>query len=272
MTEEEFLRSYNIGDYERPSVTVDVAAFGVSGEKCESYRKDGNKTISLLLVRRGCHPFKGCWALPGGFLRPGETVEESAFREIKEETGFVPRSLMPIGVFSSSGRDPRGWILSNAFVSIVGEEGVRASGGDDADEARWFRCSLDDEGGGFFGLFLSSGDISLRARLERTAVLFGRSQFRIADGGGLAFDHALIIATAFSILRGVAENFDVLFDFLPEKFTLSSLQKVQESILGVSLQPANFRRKVERFVDETDEFQGGAGHRPAKLFVRKARR
>ena len=85
----------------------------------------------------------------------------------------------------------------------------------------------------------------------------------------LAFDHAAIIASALSLLRIQAKDYDVIFDFLPEKFTLTALQRVQETILNVSVLPANFRRKISDYVIETNEFTVGAGHRPAKLFTRK---
>ena len=71
------------------------------------------------------------------------------------------------------------------------------------------------------------------------------------------------------MLRNDAKNFDVVFDFLPEKFTLSALQRVQETIMNISILPANFRRKISAYVIETDEYTQGAGHRPAKLYKRK---
>lgn len=268
MTEAEFLKNYDYKKYDRPSVTVDIAAFGVWGEAGETYRKDEEKTISLLLIKRGEYPFKDKWALPGGFLRGEETVEECAFREIREETSVEPRSLMPIGVFSETGRDPRGWIISNAFVSVISEEGVKTSSGDDAEDAKWFKCSLVEQENNLYKLILECETEKLSAIVEKTKVQFGRAEYKIIESNDLAFDHAKIIATAFSILKKVAEDFDILFDFLPEKFTLTGLQKVQETILGVPLLPANFRRKVEKYVQETDEYTSGMGHRPAKLFTK----
>lgn len=274
MSEEEFLKNYDYRKYPRPSVTVDIVVFGVLGEDGGSYRKDEEKSISLLLVKRGGHPFMGKWALPGGFLREDdESVEKCAEREIFEETNVKPRSLMPIGTFSGKERDPRGWIISNAFVSVVEEDCVNAHGGDDAEDARWFKGNLTkiegESGRDLYKLEMRNGDTVLSAILEKTGCQFGRDIFKLVSGDDFAFDHALIIATAFSMLRKVAEDFDVLFDFLPEKFTLTSLQKVQETILGVPLLAANFRRKIEKLVVETDEYTSGAGHRPAKLFRKR---
>ena len=90
------------------------------------------------------------------------------------------------------------------------------------------------------------------------------------DNGQLAFDHASMIAAALSALRAEAKNYETVFDFLPEKFTLTEFQKVQETIMNASILPANFRRMVSGYVEETDEYDRGSGHRPAKLYKRKA--
>ena len=91
----------------------------------------------------------------------------------------------------------------------------------------------------------------------------------IIDSGEIAFDHAKIITTALTELRGYVKNFETIFNFLPEKFTLTALQKVQETIMNISILPANFRRKAVDYVVETDEYTAGAGRRPAKLYKRK---
>ena len=125
ISEKEFLEQYDPGKYPRPSVTADVAAFMVRSSESGDYKKDSEQRLTLLLVRRGGHPFKDCWALPGGFLQPGETVESCAVREIREETNVAPVSLMPVGVFSEPGRDPRGWIISNCYACVISEDSVR---------------------------------------------------------------------------------------------------------------------------------------------------
>lgn len=268
-SEQEYLSSYTIGDYERPSVAADVAAFMIRREDEDSYRKDPAGNLSILLVKRAEHPFLGSWALPGGFLRSSETIEECALREITEETNVTPASIMPIGVFSEIDRDPRGRIISNAFASIISEDFVNEIGGDDAEAAAWFRVRFEQEQSGRYILVLSHNEINLKAALEESKSRFGKMSFKIIDAGGIAFDHAKIIAAALTALRNEAKNFEGLFDFLPEKFTLTALQKVQETIMGISVLPANFRRKAAEYVVETDEYTTGAGHRPAKLYRKK---
>ena len=268
-SEKEFLAQYNINDFERPSLTSDVVAFMIRSEKSENYKRNSRNKLSVLLVRRGEHPFADAWALPGGFLRPGETIEACALREIKEETNVTPVSLMPVGVFSEPGRDPRGWIISFAYASIISEDSVQQIGGEDASDAQWFDIRFERGGDGDYHLDLSYADTELTAVLSEEETRFGKTSFKIKDSGNIAFDHAKIIAAALTALRENAGNFEYLFDFLPEKFTLTALQKVQETIMDISVLPANFRRKISDLVAETDEYTQGAGHRPAKLYTRK---
>lgn len=271
ITEEEFLSSYRLEDYKTFSVAADIAAFMIRSSADESYRREPKSTLSLLLVKRGEHPFKDKWALPGGFLRENETIEECALREIREETNVTPSALMLVNVFSEPDRDPRGRIISNAFASIISESSVCEIGGDDAKEAQWFDISFDrtaaDDGN--YELKLINGDTVLTAVLAEKETRFGRTGFEIISGGELAFDHPKIIAAALTALRSEADKFGAIFDFLPEKFTLTQLQKVQETIMDISVLPANFRRKISDYVVETDEYTSGAGHRPAKLFKKK---
>ena len=267
--EELFLSAYDIKDYERPSVATDVAAFTILSEEKECYRKNPESNLAVLLIKRGEHPFMNCWALPGGFLKKDETVEECAIREIREEANAEPVSIMPVGEFSEPGRDPRGRIISSAFASVMAEENIKVMGGDDAIDARWFNVTFREKNDGLFELVLVNGEKEIRCELKKTGSRFGRPCFEITDGSDIAFDHAKIIASALELFRVEADKMDVVFDFLPEKFTLASLQKVQETLMGTTLLTANFRRKIADLVEETDEFTEGAGHRPARLFVRK---
>ncbi len=273
MTEAEFLQNYDLTRYPRPSITVDIVTFGVTGEAERNYRQDEKKSLSILLIKRGGHPCRGMWALPGGFLQMDETLEECAYRELREETDLRPDTLMPMGAFSQVDRDPRGRIISNSYISIVDEENVRALAGDDAAEAKWFTVQFSEEADdGTAELILrnAESDIVIASKVRHSKTQFGRKEYEVVDSGGLAFDHAKIIATAFGIVRKYATDFDILFDFMPALFTLSGLQKVQETLLGITLLPANFRRKIMPLVEETDLSTHGAGHRPAKLYRQKA--
>lgn len=112
-------------EYPRAAMTADSVIFGFDGQN-----------LKILLIRRGIEPFKGKWALPGGFLRMDETIEQCALRELKEETSFEQAYMEQFGVFSDIDRDPRGRIITTAFYALVRRQEV--IGGDDAAEARWF--------------------------------------------------------------------------------------------------------------------------------------
>ena len=265
MTEKEYLKEYSIEKFDRPSVTADVVTFTIRNEEEGSYRRNPESRLHILLTKREWYPYKGCWGLPGGFLTPGETVEECALREMKQKTGVQPVSLVSVGTYSEVGRDPRGWIISNAFAGIISSEMSDSPEIKSAKDAKWFLVKMEKEGEKN-RLILSADGERIEAVLKEKENRFGRVYFNIEENGGLAFDHAGIIGTALAALRNSAAKFEMIFDFLPEKFTLSSLQKVQETILNTSLTAANFRRKALNYVEETEERTEGAGHRPALLY------
>ncbi len=267
--EELFLSAYDINKYERPSVATDIAVFSMFDEDDDNRRKNSEPKMHLLLIKRGEHPFMNHWALPGGFLRPTETIEECALRELKEETNLQPARLIPVGMFSNPNRDPRGRIISSAFTSIVSEE-VVVMNGSDAINAKWFEVSFNQSEDGVISLKLKSDEEELQATLVETAEKSADGRFVVVSNIGLAFDHSKIIVTALYSMRSKAKKLELAFDYLPEKFTLSALQKVQETLSGTSLLTANFRRKAAPYVIETDEFTEGVGHRPARLFKRKS--
>lgn len=267
--ESQFLESYSLQDYERPSVATDIAVFSLQTEKGTKYRTDPQQNISILLIRRGEHPFKDHWALPGGFLRMGETLEDCAFRELKEETGLTPSRMFWINSYSQPDRDPRGWIISHAYAGISTETDAALAASTDAAEARWFRIALERQENGFFCLLLQSESLQMRVLLQPVQSRIGHTRFRVAENDGLAFDHGAIIGEAMALLTRQGEEISTVFAFLPEKFTLSALQKVQETLMGISHLTPNFRRKIAAFVEETDEYTEGAGHRPARLYRRR---
>ena len=133
LTEEEFLSQYQPRDYERPSVTVDMLIFAVdkSGE---------NKR--LLLIKRKNHPYLGCWALPGGFINLRENLEDTAMRELEEETGVKGVVMEQIATYGDYDRDPRSRVITTAYMALVDERDVSVKAGDDAADAVWCGVSL----------------------------------------------------------------------------------------------------------------------------------
>ena len=137
LTEEEFLKNYRPGDYERPSVTVDMLIFAVDNRE---------ESIRLLLIKRKNHPFLGCWALPGGFVEITESLRDAAARELEEETGVKGMYLEQLYTFGETGRDPRSRIISVAYMAVIDGSGLKVQAGDDAAEAEWFRVRRETAG------------------------------------------------------------------------------------------------------------------------------
>lgn len=284
LTEEEFLARYEPGDYVRPSVAADMVIMTVTDEDEENYRKLPEKELRVLLIQRGGHPYLGCWALPGGFVRPTETTEQAARRELKEETGVDHVYLEQLYTFSDPGRDPRTWVMSCSYMALIDSTKVDVKAGDDADNAAWFRLTYrmaeekKEKSGNSrikrrtFELTLAREATVLHSIVEEIRTINGSEQtmeYRIVKQDGLAFDHAKIIACALCRLRGKLEYTNLALHLMPELFTLTQLQQVYEVILDKPLLKAAFRRKAASLVEETDRFTEKEGHRPSRLYRRK---
>lgn len=282
-TEREFLERYRPGDYERPSVAADMVIFTVTSADEQNYRKLPEKELRVLLIQRGGHPFLGRWALPGGFVRPHETTEQAAARELREETGVDGVYLEQLHTFSDVGRDPRMWVMSCSYMALVDAGQLRLQAGDDAAKAAWFKATYrllqerkERIEGGYVKtlrheLKLVSEHGELSAIVERTATVTEfstKTSYAIVSNDGLAFDHAKIVAFAIERLRSQVNDSDLALHLMPELFTLTELQQVYEVILDKELLKAAFRRKVADLVTETDQYTENAGHRPSRLYRR----
>ena len=134
LTEAEAIARYKSKNYPKPALTADIAVFSVG------------EGIRVLLIERGGHPFLGRLALPGGFADENEPVEATAARELEEDTGVSGLGLSLVGIYSAPNRDPRGWVVSAAFSSVVSSDALPIRAGDDAADARWFLLTRKEEG------------------------------------------------------------------------------------------------------------------------------
>jgi oxygen-independent coproporphyrinogen-3 oxidase len=281
--EKEFLSAYHQSDYDPLSLAADMAVFTIKNEESEDYRKLSEKVLSILLIKRGEHPYMNSWALPGGFVRHGETIEETAYRELREEAGVTDISLAQLHCFSEPGRDPRGCIISCSFMALASEDQFHLNAGDDAIDAAWFQVNyhlvstevknVDKEQvvTKQYKLQLSNAENKLKAQIEVNSYLSAhrtKTEYRILVSQGIAFDHAKIIAYAVNQLRENLNTSMPMFELMPEYFTLTDLQHAYEAVLGEELLTANFRRKIADYVVETEKRVEGQGHRPSKLYKR----
>lgn len=210
--EKQYLEQYRPKDYARPSVAVDLVIFTIIDAQ-----------MRVLLVKRQAHPFKGDWALPGGFVRVGETAKDqgedldtAARRELQEETGLEPDRvhIEQLYTFGAAGRDPRMRVISVAYFALVRPDlapFVKAGG--DATLADWVPVE----------------------HLKKAE---------------LAFDHRQIIEVGLSRVRGKLEYSGIAFDLVPLTFTIPELRHVYSIVLDKEMDPGNFRRKFNRMVDD----------------------
>jgi len=201
-----------------PAVTTDIVIFTIR-----------DKQLKLLLIMRAAEPFKGQWALPGGFVQPEEDLESAARRELSEETGVSGVYLEQLYTFGAVDRDPRERVITVAYYALIPSDKIVLQAATDAEAVGWF--SMDD----------------------------------LPD---LAFDHQTIVDMAHQRLAAKLDYSTIAFQFMPKKFTLGELQDVYETILREEMDRRNFRKWVlalERIEETGDERREGA-HRPARLY------
>jgi 8-oxo-dGTP diphosphatase len=221
---------YDPSDYPPFAVTVDLTVFTIR-----------NGRLCLLLVQRADDPYSGTWALPGGFVKPAEGIDEAASRELLEETkvDVFTGHLEQLATYGDPNRDPRMRVVSVAYLAFAPDLPEPVAGSDAAD-ARWWAVDdvLDDE-----------------------------------TGVNLAFDHDQIIRDGLERVRAKLEYTTLAARFVAEPFTLGDLHAVYTAVWGVPVRLTNFRRKVtgtDGFVTPVDGHSapGPAGGAPATLYRR----
>ena len=205
-------------DYERPAVTTDCVVFGLDRSE-----------LKVLLIQRDLAPYEGQWALPGGFVQVGESLDEGARRELQEETGLANIFLEQLYTFGAADRDPREHVITIAYYALVNLSEHSPKADTDARNAGWF--GLDEI-------------------------------------PPLAFDHQQIFETGLKRLKGKLRYQPIGFELLPKKFTLTQLQRLYEIILEAPIDKRNFRKKVLKLgiLIETDEMEQDVSHRAARLY------
>ena len=205
-------------DFARPALTVDLVVFALDEDD-----------LKVMLIERDLEPFAGRWALPGGFVRVDETLDEAARRELEEETGLTDIYLEQLYTFGEVERDPRERVVTVAYYALVNLEGHAVQASTDARNAAWFA---------------------------------------VGDTPDLAFDHPQILAAGLERLRGKVRYQPVGFELLPAKFPLRQLQHLYEVVLDRELDKRNFRKKILSMdvLVELNEIEKDVAHRAAKLY------
>ena len=236
-----FLKSYDPDKYKKPSVTADIVIFSM----------DEDDELCILLIKRGGFPYKDHWAIPGGFLETGkESIDDTARRELFEETGLKDIPLTQLYTFGDPDRDPRTHVISVVYTALVPKSTLDFKAGDDAKDAKMFKIRYDID-----GLNFTSGS-------------------EVISKDDLAFDHANIIELAIKRLRNRIDYEPDAFSLLKDSssFTIYELKLIYESIKNRSLDTANFRKSFMRnwlspgIVKDKGKKSEGAGRKPAELY------
>lgn len=214
-------------EYPKADHTVDAVVFSVAGGA-----GGAGDALEVLLIRRRIEPFAGAWALPGGFIAMDESLDAAIRRELEQETGVRLNYLEQLFTFGAPGRDPRGRVISTAYMALVDKHVLKPKAGSDADDFRW-------------------GAVS--------AVLAGEVP--------VAFDHREIVAMALARLRSKLPWQPIGMELLPAEFSLTGLQRIYELILGRKLDKRNFRKKALAFgVLEPTKRRKVGNFRPVQLY------
>ena len=269
-SEQEFLNDYNPNDYDRLSLTVDILILSVSSEETINYRKTDKKKMSILLVKRNDYPFKDKWCLPGGFVNVNEELDAAPSRILKEETNVRDIYLEQLYTFGGVNRDPRMRVISTSYMALIDKNRLSSNLNKNA---CWFDIISCEEKDNVVQIILDNGDTTIKFSVEKTLreKTTDRYDFKIVRNDALAFDHPLAILAGIERLRNKIEYTDIVFNMMPELFTLGELQKVYEVILGKKLLDTAFRRIIANKVEKTECMKTGGGHRPSVLFRYKGK-
>jgi 8-oxo-dGTP diphosphatase len=207
-------------DYDKPSVTVDIVIFTMQ-----------NNELKVLLIKRGLEPFKDKWAIPGGFVRMNESLEDAAIRELKEETGVKDVYLEQLYSFGNPKRDPRGRVITISYMALINSEKIKLKAATDVSAVQWFS---------------------------------------IKNIPNLAFDHKKILDYSLKRLKWKFEYTTVAFSLLPKEFTLGEVQNIYEVVFNQQFDKRNFSKKILSLnILKEEAIKRDVSHRPPQLYSLK---
>ncbi|MFR5265767.1 NrtR DNA-binding winged helix domain-containing protein [Clostridium sp.] len=283
-SEEEFLKSYDESIYDKPSVTVDMVLFTVGEKQVDNKkRKNLEKELRILLVKRKNYPFKGYWAIPGGFIDINESLEASVYKKLKEETNIENVYFEQLYTWGEVNRDPRMRVISASYMALVNRNNLKEVKGERTEDIGWFTVKkelvstkklLPDKLESIYTLSFVNEEkgIALKYTITENKKIrdFNVEESYVIEENNesekIAFDHVKIINYALERMQNKVQYSTIAFSLLPELFTLTELQQVYEMILGRELIKSNFRRWINPLVEETDKSRREGAHRPSKLF------
>ena len=236
----------------------DLVIFGVDSRRDDNLRVLPIKYLSVLLVKRNKEPDEGKWGLPGGFIDLEETSKDASIRVLKKETGLDNVYMQQIGVNDLVNRDSRGRIISTTYMALVDRTLIK---NELNENAAWFDLDIIDD-----KIVLSNGEEIIEFKVKRNTIdeKSEEYEYELVDKK-LTFDHDIILYKALMELRNKVNNTDIVFNLMPELFTVGELKQVYELLLGKKLVNSAFRRWINDRIEFSGQYVSTGGHRPSEL-------
>ena len=247
--------------------TTDLLIFSVSKGEAKTCRALTDKYFSILLVKRTKEPYKDKWCLPGGFVKSDETLDNAADRILAKETNLHNIYKEQLFTFSDIERDPRARVISTAYMALIDREKLNDKL---SDEASWFNIHLKEEDN-LVNILLENGKDEITFSIQKSIEdkTTNKCKYIVVENNNIAFDHSEIIMTGLDRMKNKIQDTDIIFNLMPEYFTLGELQQIYEVILGKKLLDPAFRRIVADKVEKTNKTTKTGGHRPSAMYKYK---
>ncbi len=243
--------------------TTDLLIFGIDSRESDNLRSLPRKYFSILLVKRNKEPFKDKWCLPGGYVLNNEISKEASYRILEKETGLKDVYIQQVGIYDKVDRDPRGRTISASYMALVDRTLLNQ---DLDDDACWFDIEI-IENENNIKVKLTNGEDNISYEVKKIIIdkKTNEYQYEIIEKSDLAFDHDEIIIKGIMDLRNKVDTTDIVFNLMPEEFTIGQLKQVYELLLGRELVNSAFRRVIAPKIIETSKITRTGGHRPSVL-------
>lgn len=272
--DKKFLELYSDSIYEKPSVTVDSVILRLMDEETNNYRKLPKKNLQVFLQKREYSPFKNCYAIVGTFVDLQNELAHTMKLCARKKVGIENFYYEQLYTFGDRTRDPRTRVLSVSYMLLTNKQENLHSGDWFDIDTKLISSSHEKTENGFiatqtYQITLSNNETKLENSVKLTVSKNNLEETKTLEilNSSLAFDHIKIIYYALERLKNKLEYTDIVFNLLPDKFTLTELKNSYEVILDNSLLDANFRRKISTMVTPINEFTSNEGHRPSQLFI-----
>ena len=242
---------------------TDVLIFAIDDEKNDNCRELSKKSLSILLVKRNKEPFKNKGCLAGVLIFDEETSFIGAKRILKKETNLENFYLEQLRTFDRIDRDPRGRVVTTAYMALVDKKIISDKL---LEDAKWFNIEILEKDNNIEIILVSDHEL-IKINISKNVVDKKSNQYDYKIiSSDLAFDHGLIINEGINELRNKANNTDIIFNMMPDKFTIGELKQVYEIILNKKLINSAFRRVIAPKIEPTNEIIKNGGHRPPQYF------